>query len=208
MINADKFNGALVTISYLVILISCTNGKQSRFNSEPSPKRGLEVYNNLDSVYNNKDNAKEVELGFIKDGFPVKLLECLQLEKIKILHSQIDSIPSEIIKLKKLKSLEVSYSNLEYVPKEVGGLMNLENLDFAYNNLKTIPTSISNLINLRSLRLHGNTLNSLDLSICNLQNLKLLSLSYFYGDNHIDSSTYAKLKLCLPYTAIALRPIE
>lgn len=208
MKNVDNINNHFLIICCL--LLGYCKSNNSRVNEIHTEKYDFnkEIFNNIDTACKFLKQVKHLELGFIKGGFPLRLLDFENLESLVILYSELDSIPNEINKLIKLKKIHINYSRLKFIPFEIGDLKEIEDLAFMYNFLTDIPQEICKLSKLKKINLTGNQIDTLDTCICNLKSLKLLALSYFPEDKHIDSITYNKLKYCLPKTGIALRPIE
>jgi len=106
------------------------------------------------------------------------ICKLINLQYLKLLFCQIDSLPLELFNLISLKSLSLGINDLTSVPKEIGNLTNLNVLDMPQNKLTSLPKEIGNLNNLWGLGFYGNQLTQLPAEIGNLKNLQRVRLQY------------------------------
>ncbi|MBK7468430.1 MAG: hypothetical protein IPJ43_17405 [Saprospiraceae bacterium] len=100
MKNVDNINNHFLIICCL--LLGYCKSNNSRVNEIHTEKYDFnkEIFNNIDTACKFLKQVKHLELGFIKGGFPLRLLDFENLESLVILYSELDSIPNEINKLK------------------------------------------------------------------------------------------------------------
>nr|WP_225980861.1 COR domain-containing protein [Micromonospora sp. B006] len=98
------------------------------------------------------------------------------LDRLYLIHNELESLPAGIGHLINLTELDVRSNRLSSLPKEIGELRRLEELYLDDNRLQTLPAEIGKLSELRELDLDGNRLSHLPAELFRLRNLEQLDL--------------------------------
>jgi tetratricopeptide (TPR) repeat protein len=102
----------------------------------------------------------------------------INVTRLDLSYSELDSMPPGIGKLTKLKTLDLSGNRIAVLPPEIWQLPNLTSLNLGWNKLNNIPSEISGLTSLEELVVSGNQLDSLPQALGNLPNLRKLEISW------------------------------
>ncbi|XP_045521729.1 leucine-rich repeat protein soc-2 homolog [Pieris brassicae] len=130
-------------------------------------------------------NAKSIQLGnsytsYKANAFydiPFKsLIECINLEKLNVQNTFINTVTPKIGVFKNLIEIDLSYNKIHTLPKEFCTLKNLEVCLLSFNQLLYLPEEILELQKLKVLSLNNNELCMLPNNWSNMKNLKCLDL--------------------------------
>nr|MDO8114751.1 leucine-rich repeat domain-containing protein [Candidatus Sigynarchaeota archaeon] len=102
------------------------------------------------------------------------------LEKLTIIHSELETIPPYITAMKELNALTITFSRLKSIPTTIEGLKKLDSLNLIVNKLESVDP-IANMLSLFSLFVSGNQLTTLPESFIKLKDLDYID----YSDNPI-----------------------
>ena len=128
-------------------------------------------------VVNKQGQLTHLALDEIADIKLTDIIECQQLECLRLNDCDISQLPDNIGQLRNLTRLDLRTNQLITLPDSIGQLQNLTRLDLQANQLITLPDSISQLQKLVYLDFNNNQLSTLPVSIGQLQNLVYLNLN-------------------------------
>ncbi|GLY24443.1 COR domain-containing protein [Micromonospora sp. NBRC 101691] len=109
-------------------------------------------------------------------SLPASISELGDLDRLYLIHNQLEVLPPGIGHLVNLTELDVRSNLLSSLPKEIGELQKLEELYLDDNEIARLPPEIGNLTELRELDLDGNKIEILPPELFRLRNLEQLDL--------------------------------
>lgn len=132
----------------------------------------IRVIKVLESV----ETLREITLMDIETDVPFEIWELIQIKKLTIFKSNIESIPSEIGLLSNLEILRISYTNITDLPNELVRVESLREVRLSSNKLTRIPDVLTKMEGLKRLILYYNEIDYIPREITNLKSLQELDL--------------------------------
>lgn len=132
----------------------------------------IRVIKILESV----ETLRQIVFMDIEIDLPIEVWNLIQVKKLTIFSSNIESIPTEIGQLSNLEFLYISYSNITDLPNELVRLDSLREVRLSSNKLTRIPAALFNMGSLERLQLDYNEINYIPREITNLKSLQKLDL--------------------------------
>jgi Leucine-rich repeat (LRR) protein len=133
----------------------------------------IRVIKVLESV----ETLRDITFMDIETDLPIEVWNLIQINKLTIYDSNIESIPPEIGLLSNLEILRINYSNITDLPNELVRLDSLREVWLESNKLTRIPDVLTKIEGLKSLILYYNEIGSIPQEITNLKDLQELDLS-------------------------------
>lgn len=133
----------------------------------------IRVIKVLESV----ETLREITLMDIETDLPFEVWDLIQIKKLTIFKSNIESIPSEIGQLSNLEILRISYTNIIDLPNELVRVDSLSEVWLDSNKLTRIPDVLIKMEGLKRLILYYNEIDYIPREITNLKSLQELDLS-------------------------------
>ncbi|XP_066291360.1 malignant fibrous histiocytoma-amplified sequence 1 homolog [Branchiostoma lanceolatum] len=129
-------------------------------------------------VQNQETNLLELDLtGKDLDHIPPTVLQCTEIEVLKLSFNKLRTLPEGISRLAKLKYLWLDFNQFEEFPEVVCELTSLEHLYLSQNKLRHVSPRIGQLHNLKVLFLHKNELTKLPNQIFHITSIVDLHIS-------------------------------
>lgn len=123
------------------------------------------------------ETLREITFMDIETDLPIEVWNLIQINKLTIFDSNIESLPPEIEQLSNLEILRINYSNIADLPNELVRVDSLREVWLQSNKLTRIPDVLTKMKGLKRLILYYNEINSIPHEITNLKNLQELDLS-------------------------------
>lgn len=127
-------------------------------------------------VMESVETLREITLMDIETDVPFEIWELIQIKKLTIFKSNIESIPAEIGQLSNLEILRINYSNITDLPSELVRVDSLREVWLESNKLTRIPNVLTKMEGLKRLILYYNEIEYIPREITNLKSLQELDL--------------------------------